>query len=57
VAGPQADPVQAGRRHGQGQISFKHVGLTEATAYAAEDADVTLRLYNVLKPRLAARAC
>ncbi|MDI1364339.1 MAG: DNA polymerase I, partial [bacterium] len=38
---------------GKGQISFKHVGLTEATAYAAEDADVTLRLYNVLKPRLA----
>jgi DNA polymerase-1 len=31
---------------GKGQISFKHVGLTEATAYAAEDADVTLRLYN-----------
>jgi DNA polymerase-1 len=38
---------------GKGQISFKHVGLAEATAYAAEDADVTLRLYNVLKPRLA----
>jgi DNA polymerase-1 len=38
---------------GKGQISFKHVGLTEATAYAAEDADVTLRLYKVLKPRLA----
>jgi DNA polymerase-1 len=38
---------------GKGQISFKHVGLTEATAYAAEDADVTLRLYNILKPRLA----
>jgi DNA polymerase-1 len=38
---------------GKGQISFKHVGLTEATAYAAEDADVTLRLYEILKPRLA----
>lgn len=38
---------------GKAQISFKHVGLVEATAYAAEDADVTLRLYNVLKPRLA----
>jgi len=38
---------------GKAQISFKHVGLAEATAYAAEDADVTLRLYNVLKPRLA----
>jgi DNA polymerase-1 len=38
---------------GKAQISFKHVALTEATAYAAEDADVTLRLYEVLKPRLA----
>lgn len=38
---------------GKGQISFKHVALAEATAYAAEDADVTLRLYEVLKPRLA----
>ena len=40
---------------GKSQISFKHVGLTEATAYAAEDADVTLRLYNILKPQLAAK--
>ena len=38
---------------GKAQISFKHVALTEATAYAAEDADVTLRLYETLKPRLA----
>jgi len=38
---------------GKSQISFKHVALPEATAYAAEDADVTLRLYEVLKPRLA----
>ncbi|MBP2159386.1 MULTISPECIES: DNA polymerase I [Asticcacaulis] len=32
--------------------SFKHVDLKEATRYAAEDADVTLRLWNLLKPRL-----
>jgi DNA polymerase I len=38
---------------GKGEISFKHVDLNTATAYAAEDADVTLRLYNVLRPRLA----
>ncbi|WP_426010914.1 DNA polymerase I [Caulobacter sp. DWR2-3-1b2] len=38
---------------GKAQISFKHVALDQATAYAAEDADVTLRLYTVLKPRLA----
>jgi DNA polymerase-1 len=39
---------------GKGQISFAQVELKPATAYAAEDADVTLRLYNVLKPRLRA---
>jgi len=38
---------------GKAQKSFKHVGLSEATCYAAEDADVTLRLYEHLKPRLA----
>ena len=38
---------------GKAQISFKHVALPEATAYAAEDADVTLRLWEILKPRLA----
>jgi DNA polymerase I len=38
---------------GKSQISFKHVALPEATAYAAEDADVTLRLWERLKPRLA----
>ena len=38
---------------GKAQVSFKHVELNEATKYAAEDADVTLRLYHRLKPRLA----
>jgi DNA polymerase-1 len=38
---------------GKGQKSFKHVGLDQATCYAAEDADVTLRLWEHLKPRLA----
>ncbi|MBA3810424.1 MAG: DNA polymerase I [Caulobacteraceae bacterium] len=38
---------------GKAQKSFKHVPLDPATCYAAEDADVTLRLYNVLRPRLA----
>jgi DNA polymerase-1 len=38
---------------GKAQKSFKHVELDPATCYAAEDADVTLRLYNKLKPRLA----
>lgn len=38
---------------GKSQKSFKHVGLPEATCYAAEDSDVTLRLWDHLKPRLA----
>ncbi|MGA9658445.1 MAG: DNA polymerase I [Asticcacaulis sp.] len=38
---------------GKAQKSFKFVALKEATEYAAEDADVTLRLWHVLKGRLA----
>ena len=38
---------------GKSEISFKHVPLDKATCYAAEDSDVTLRLYNRLRPRLA----
>jgi len=38
---------------GKSQKSFKHVELKSATCYAAEDADVTLRLWRILKPRLA----
>ena len=34
--------------------TFAHVPLDKATEYAAEDADVTLRLWMALKPRLAA---
>ncbi|HEU0222057.1 MAG TPA: DNA polymerase I [Paracoccaceae bacterium] len=37
---------------GKGAITFARVKITEATAYAAEDADVTFRLHRVLKPRL-----
>ena len=38
---------------GKKEISFAQVELPAATGYAAEDADVTLRLHAVLKPRLA----
>lgn len=41
---------------GKSQISFDRVPLDKATEYAAEDADVTLRLWEVLKPALAAKA-
>ncbi len=37
---------------GKSQISFNQVQLKDATRYAAEDADVTLRLWRWLKPRL-----
>ncbi len=39
---------------GKSQITFDQVPVAEATAYSAEDADVTLRLHGLLKPRLAA---
>ena len=39
---------------GKSQISFDRVPIDKATEYAAEDADVTLRLWYALKPRLAA---
>ncbi|CAK7258618.1 MULTISPECIES: DNA polymerase I [unclassified Shinella] len=39
---------------GKGAQTFDMVDISRATAYAAEDADVTLRLWHVLKPRLAA---
>jgi DNA polymerase I len=38
---------------GKSAISFDQVPLERATSYAAEDADVTLRLWKLLKPRLA----
>ncbi|MDQ1154917.1 DNA polymerase I [Brevundimonas sp. SORGH_AS_0993] len=49
------DPVPFKKVAGTGksQKSFKHVALEPATQYAAEDADVTLRLWRLLKPRLA----
>ncbi|MFN3830720.1 MAG: DNA polymerase I [Allorhizobium sp.] len=39
---------------GKSSVTFDLVDIERATAYAAEDADVTLRLWLVLKPRLVA---
>ena len=39
---------------GKSQVSFDLVPVDQALRYAAEDADVTLRLHRVLKPRLLA---
>jgi DNA polymerase I len=41
---------------GKASVTFDLVLIEKATAYAAEDADVTLRLWMVLKPRLVAEA-
>lgn len=37
---------------GKAQKTFDQIGLEDATRYAAEDADVTLRLWKFLKPKL-----
>ncbi len=37
---------------GKKQKTFDQIPINEATRYAAEDADITLRLHSVLKPRL-----
>lgn len=37
---------------GKGRLTFDQVAIDKATAYAAENADVILRLWRVLKPRL-----
>ena len=37
---------------GKKQLKFSDINLEEATRYAAEDADVTLRLYNILLERV-----
>ena len=39
---------------GKSRISFAAVPIEKACDYAAEDADFTLRIYNILKPRIAA---
>ncbi|HEX3505877.1 MAG TPA: DNA polymerase I [Xanthobacteraceae bacterium] len=39
---------------GKTKVTFDCVEIARATQYAAEDADVSLRLWQVLKPRLAA---
>lgn len=38
---------------GKKRVTFDRVPIPAALEYAAEDAEVTMRLYNVLKPRLA----
>jgi len=49
-------PFEAVCGKGAKQISFDQVSLERATEYAAEDADITLRLHQTLHPRVAADA-
>ncbi len=51
-------PIAFAEVAGQGKsfIGFPRVAIAKATEYSAEDADVTLRLWRVLKPRLCAEA-
>ena len=39
---------------GKSRLTFDCIEIDKAAEYAAEDADVTLRLWNILKPRLTA---
>ncbi|MEM6441873.1 MAG: 5'-3' exonuclease H3TH domain-containing protein, partial [Pseudomonadota bacterium] len=49
----QPIPIKTLIGTGKSQIGFHQVDIDKAAPYAAEDADVTLRLHRVLKPRLA----
>ena len=45
-------PIKSLLGSGKSQITFDKVAIDEAVKYAAEDADVTLRLWQIFKPRL-----
>ena len=45
-------PIKSLLGSGKSQITFDRVPIAQAAPYAAEDADVTLRLHRVLKPAL-----
>ncbi len=47
-------PYEAICGKGANQITFDQVAVADASAYAAEDADITLRIADRLRPRLAA---
>jgi DNA polymerase I len=50
--GHQPIPIKTLLGSGKSQITFDKVAIDEAVKYAAEDADVTLRLWQAFKPRL-----
>ncbi|MGR3678743.1 MAG: DNA polymerase I [Paracoccaceae bacterium] len=48
-------PIKPLLGSGKSSITFDRVPIDEATAYAAEDADITLRLWQTFKPQLHTR--
>lgn len=50
--GHQPIPIKSLLGSGKAQITFDKVAIDTAVKYAAEDADVTLRLWQLFKPRL-----
>src|SRR5690606_37202008 len=54
LLGYETTPYEAVAGKGAKQIPFSAVAIEHAARYAAEDADITLRLHRVQTPRLAA---
>ncbi|KEP68624.1 DNA polymerase [Thioclava dalianensis] len=50
--GHQPIPIKELIGSGKSQVTFDKVAIDKATRYAAEDADITLRLWRRFKPRL-----
>ncbi|MFZ1468562.1 MAG: DNA polymerase I [Paracoccaceae bacterium] len=50
--GHQPIPIKSVLGSGKSQITFDRVGIDDAVKYAAEDADITLRLWQLFKPQL-----
>ena len=50
--GHQPIPIKSLIGTGKAQVTFDRVGIEDAVKYAAEDADVTLRLWQLFKPQL-----
>ena len=48
-------PIKSLLGTGKSAITFDKVPVTDATPYAAEDADITLRLWQIFKPQLHAK--
>lgn len=50
--GHQPIPIKSLLGSGKAQVTFDRVAIDDAVKYAAEDADITLRLWQLFKPQL-----